>query len=240
MKKNLLLSIPLLAFILVLSSFWQDERIKGNGDVKQESREAATFENIGTSGTFKVFIQQGNSHSIQVEAESNLLPYIETEVDGNDLKIRVKKGFNIRPTKEVNVYITMAKVHELAASGAGGFYSKGKLNTDKLELAVSGSANADLDLSAGNVEVAVSGSSNVKLKGSASEAEYKVSGSAEIQAFDLQSDDVEIAISGSANANVNAQKKLDLKVSGMGNVKYKGSPAINQSVSGMAKVSKEG
>lgn len=240
MKKNLFLYIPLVAFILLLSSFIQNERIRGNGDVKQENRKAEKFKNIGTSGTFKVHIQQGNTHSIQVEAESNLLPYIETNLDGDELEVRVKKGYDIKPTKDVNIYVTMQEVNELAASGSGGFYSKGKLTTDELELAVSGSADADLEVSARSVEVAVSGSSNVKLKGSASAAEYSVSGKAEIQAFDLQSDDVQIAISGSANANVNAQKKLELKVSGMGNVKYRGNPAINQSVSGMAKISKEG
>jgi hypothetical protein len=240
MKKNLLLSIPLLAFVLLLSSFLQNERITGNGDVKQEDRQATKFKNIGTSGTFKVYIQQGNTHSIRIEAESNLLPYIETKIDGEDLEVRVKKGYNIKPTKDVNVYVTLQEVRELAASGSGGFYSKGKLKTDKLELAVSGSADADLDVTADEMEVGVSGASNVKLKGSAAKAEYSISGKADIQAFDFQANDVEIAISGSGNANVNAQKTLDIAVSGMGNIKYKGNPQIKQSVSGMGKIAKEG
>lgn len=240
MKKNLLLSIPLLAFVLLLSSFLQNERITGNGDVKQEDRQATKFKNIGTSGTFKVHIQQGNTHSIRIEAESNLLPYIETRIAGEDLEVRVKKGYNIKPTKDVNVYVTLQEVRELAASGSGGFYSKGKLKTDKLELAVSGSADADLDVTADEMEVGVSGASNVKLKGSAAKAEYSISGKADIQAFDFQANDVEIAISGSGNANVNAQKTLDIAVSGMGNIKYKGNPVIKQSVSGMGKIAKEG
>lgn len=240
MKKNLFLSIPLLAFVLLLSSFLQNERITGNGDVKQENRQATRFKNIGTSGTFKVYIQQGNTHSIRIEAESNLLPYIETKINGDDLEVRVKKGYNIKPTKDVNVYVTLQEVRELAASGSGGFFSRGKLKTDKLELAVSGSADADLDITADEMEVGVSGASNVKLKGSAAKAEYSISGKADIQAFDFQANDVEIAISGSGNANVNAQKKLDIAVSGMGNIKYKGNPEIKQSVSGMGKIAKEG
>jgi len=240
MKKNLLLSIPLLAFVLLLSSFLQSERITGNGDVKQEDRQAAKFKNIGTSGTFKVYITQGNTHSIRVEAESNLLPYIETRIDGDDLEVRVKKGYNIKPTKDVNIYVTLQEVRELAASGSGGFYSKGKLKTDKLELGVSGSADADLDVTAQEMEVGVSGASNLKLKGSATKAEYSISGKADIQAFDFQADEVEIAISGSGNANVSAQKKLEIAVSGMGNIKYKGNPEIKQSVSGMGKIAKEG
>jgi hypothetical protein len=187
-----------------------------------------------------VYITQGNTHSIRIEAESNLLPYIETKIDGDDLQVRVKKGYNIKPTKDVNVYVTMQEVRELAASGSGGFYSRNKLKTDKLELAVSGSADADLDVTSQQLEVGVSGASNVKLKGGAAKAEYSISGKADIQAFDLQAEDVEIAISGSGNANVNAQKTLDISVSGMGNIKYKGNPTIKQSVSGMGKIAKEG
>jgi hypothetical protein len=113
MKKSILfLSIPLLAAIMVFSSFvWQEhERVKGNGDVKQEKRPASAFKDIGTSGEFKVYIQQGNTHSIEIEAESNLLPYIVTEIDGKELEIKVKKGYSIKPTKPVNVYVTMEQI----------------------------------------------------------------------------------------------------------------------------------
>jgi hypothetical protein len=244
MKKSILfLSIPLLAAIMVFSSFvirQEHERVKGNGDIKQEKRPASAFKDIGTSGEFKVYIQQGNTHSIEIEAESNLLPYIVTEIDGKELEIKVKKGYSIKPTKPVNVYVTMEQINELAASGSGGFYSKGKLKADELEISVSGAADTDLDLDAKNVKVAVSGAGNVKLKGSSTAAHYSISGKADIAAFDLQSDDVHIGISGSANASVNAAKKLEVGVSGMGNVKYKGNPAISQSVSGMGRISKEG
>lgn len=240
MKRKLFLYIPLLAFILALSSFMQQERVNGNGQVKQENRQAARFRNIGTSGTFKVYIQQGNTHSIQVEAESNLLPYIETNIEGDDLEVRVKKGYNIRPTKPVNIYVTMKEVHALSASGSGGFFGKGKLKTDELKLSISGSADADLNVDADKVKVAVSGAGNVKLAGTSSEADYGVSGKANISAFDLQTDDVKIGISGSANAQVDARKTLKVGVSGMGNVKYKGNPDISQAVSGKGSIAKEG
>jgi len=241
MKRKLFLYIPLLAFVLALSSFiLQQERVSGNGQVKQENRQAARFENIATSGTFKVYIQQGNTHSIQVEAESNLLPYIETNIHGDDLEVRVKKGYNIRPTKPVNIYVTMEEVHNLAASGSGGFFSRGKLKTDALKLSVSGSADADLDIDAGKVKVGVSGASNVKLTGTSNEADYGVSGKADIAAFDLLTDDVKIGISGSGNARVYARKTLKVGVSGMGNIKYKGNPDISQAVSGRGSIAREG
>lgn len=240
-KNATYLFLPLLASIVLLSSFIQrNERVKGNGETKEESRQATSFRKISSSGAFEVFIQQGGTHSIRVEAESNLLPYILTEVEGNKLNVHVKRGYNIQPTKKVNIYITLQELESLTSSGAGGFYSKGTLKTDNLDLGISGATNADLDLQAKDLDVTVSGVSHLKLRGNVAEASYRVSGSADISAFDLQTEEVKVGISGTAKANVNAVKNLNVQVSGMGTIKYKGSPSINQSVSGMGRISKEG
>jgi hypothetical protein len=238
--KSWYLSLSLLLSVLVLSSFHQwNERVKGNGQLKEESRSADSFKEIRTSGSYKVIIQQGSGHDIKIEAEENLLPYIVTEVRGNELKIYTKKGYSINPTKTITVNVTLEQLSALSSSGSGGFYSKGVLKSDGLELSCSGSGGADLDVSTRKIEVSLSGSSNIKLRGTATEAEYRISGSADISAFDLVGDDIDISISGSGNANVTANKKLEVKVSGSGSVKYRGTPeSVDQRVSGSGRVSK--
>ncbi|PSL48133.1 putative autotransporter adhesin-like protein [Chitinophaga niastensis] len=235
-----LIALPLLLASGVFMSFAQssNEKIRGNGNVKQEARNATPFKDISTSGVYKVIILQGNTHSIKIEAEDNLLPYIITDISGGKLDIHSKKGYNIQPTKEITVYITLQKVERLSASGAGGFSSNGLLKSDLIKLEFSGAADADLNINTHELEVSISGASNVKLKGNSSEADYRISGSADIAALDLQTDNVRIGISGTGKANVNAQKKLDISVSGMGKVKYTGEPSITQAISGMGKISK--
>lgn len=235
-----LVALPLLLTASVLVSFARqsEERIKGNGNVKGESRTASTFTDISTSGVYKVVIEQGNTHSIRVEAEDNLLPYILTDIAGGELRIHSKKGYNIQPTKEIKVYITLQKVDKLSASGAGGFTSKGKLTSDRIQLRFSGAADADLDIRTHELKVGVSGASNITLKGNTDKADYGISGSADISALDLATEDAKIGISGTGKADVFVQKKLEVGISGMGKVKYKGEPSITQSVSGMGKISK--
>lgn len=235
-----LVALPLLLTASVLVSFTRqsDERIKGNGNVKQESRDASAFTDISTSGVYKVVIEQGNTHSIRVDAEDNLLPYILTDIAGGELRIHSKKGYNIQPTKEIKVYITLQKVDKLSASGAGGFTSKGKLTSDRIELRFSGAADADLDIRTHELKVGVAGASNLTLKGNTDNADYSISGSADISALDLSTENAKIGISGTGKADVFVQKKLDVGISGMGKVKYKGEPSITQSVSGMGKISK--
>lgn len=235
-----LVALPLLLAASVLLSFTHpyEEKIKGNGNVKQESREASAFTDISTSGVYKVIIEQGNTHSIRVEAEDNLLPYIVTDISRGELSIHSKKGYNIQPTKEVRVYITLQKVDKLSASGASGFTSKGKLTSDRIRLAFSGAADGNLDISTHELKVDVSGAGNITLKGSTDEADYGISGAADISAMDLTSEDAKIGISGTGKANVFVQKNLNVVISGMGHVKYKGEPSIKQIVSGMGKISK--
>lgn len=233
-------ALPLLltATLLVSFSCNRQERIRGNGEVKEESRDAAPFKDISTSGIYKVIIQQGSSHSIRIAAEENLLPYIKTEISGGELQIYTRKGYNIQPTKDVTIYVTMEKVGILSASGASGFISKGTLNSDLLELRFSGAADAKLDISARKLKVGVSGASKVKLSGTSDRAEYGISGAADIRALDLATDDAQVDISGTGKAEVFVQKKLDVGISGMGKVHYKGDPAVTKSISGIGNISK--
>jgi hypothetical protein len=218
----------------------RNEQVSGNGRIKKEKREAsAAVDEISTSGKFKVYITQGNTPSIEVEADENLLPYIETDIREDELRLGPKKGYNIKPTGDIIVRVTVVKLEELAGSGTAGFYSQGTIKGDKLEVALSGRGDAELDLQYNKLEVGISGTGKVRLKGRADEAEIAISGSGDVDAPAMQAQRMEVAISGSGNAYVNASKKLEISVSGSGNVKYKGAATVSQSVSGKAKIEHE-
>jgi hypothetical protein len=241
LRLNWLLPVSLLFFALTVSAFTitdRNEKVKGSGTIREESRNGGPFRSISTSGSYNVYILQGAKHDIRIEADDNLLPYIETKVSGNDLEIRTKKGYDIKPSKTINIYVTLDQLENLSSSGSGGFYSKGKLKGDKVKFSFSGSTNTELDLDASDLSVEVSGSSHLNLKGNIPATKYEISGSADIEALELQSASAQIAISGSGKLDLAVEKKMDISVSGMGKIRYKGSPVINQSSSGMAKVSK--
>lgn len=235
--------VPLALALLVLSSFTicnfnEREKVKGNGNIKQEVRTQDAFKSISTSGNYIVYIQQGNKRDIQVEADDNLLPYIETTVKGNELQINTKKGYDIKPTKTVNIYVTIEELEELNASGMGGFYSKSSLKGDKVVFSFSGSTVADVDLNSNVLNVRISGSSSLKVKGNVPQTKYGISGTGKVDAISLRSDNVKVEVSGTGDLALYAEKKLDVSVSGVGKVRYKGNPALSQSSSGMSKVSR--
>jgi len=189
-----------------------------------------------------VQISYGNSNSIVVQADENLLPYIETTVQDGKLTIKSKKNVNLKSRSKIIVTVSMTKINGLQLSGSGNINADGNFTSDaKTSVMLSGSGNIKLNSgSFKDLDVAVSGSGNVDLKrGSADNVSVSISGSGNIDCSGISCDNVNARISGSGNARVNANKSIDAIISGSGNVFYKGAVTnISSKVVGSGKVIK--
>lgn len=211
----------------------------GNGVRSTEQRNVANFNGVSVSGGMHVVLTSG-SHSVRVEADENLLQYIETELDGNTLEIGPRKGYNLRPEQEIKVYVSAPYFNNLEVSGSGSVTSESRIKAEnRLEADISGSGDMKLDVDAPEVNMEVTGSGNVTLRGGTRKLRAKITGSGELMAFDLMSEETEVEISGAGNAEVYASKVLGVSVNGAGNVSYKGNPpSLNQNISGAGNVRK--
>ncbi|HSN08199.1 MAG TPA: head GIN domain-containing protein, partial [Hanamia sp.] len=193
-------------------------------------------------GPMDVKIVYGNSNSIQVEADENLLPYIETNVENGKLIIQPKKNMNLRSRSKMVVYVSMTKINMLQLSGSGNIDGNGSFTTDdQTEITLSGSGNIHLNSDAfKDLHFAISGSGNIVAKGGpANTVSVAVSGSGNVDCSDVAANDVEVKISGSGNARVHANKSLTANISGSGNVFYKGNATnISTKVAGSGKAIK--
>lgn len=239
MKKLL---ITLFVFLSINSFAQRWETIKGNGQMKKETREVNNYTSLASQGSMDVTIIYGNSNSIVVEADENLLPYIETSVENDKLTIKSKKGVNLKSHSKLNVTVSMTKINSLQQSGSGNIDGSGAFTSDgKTDIGISGSGNLKLDFdSFKDLDLSVAGSGNVDLKsGNTNTLSAKISGSGNIDCSTVSSKDVDAKISGSGNIKVYASNSIDAKISGSGNVFYKGSAQnINSKVIGSGKVMK--
>jgi Putative auto-transporter adhesin, head GIN domain len=236
----------LLIFLFVLISFnsfaqrW--ETIKGNGQIKKETTEVSNYTSLASMGSMDVQIAYGNSNSVIVEGDENLLPYIETSVENGKLTIRSKKNVNLKSTSKIIVRVSMTKINSLQLSGSGNINGSGAFTSDgKTDIGVSGSGNLKLDFdSFKDLDLSVSGSGNIDLKSSETNSiSAKVSGSGNIDCSSISSKDVDAKLSGSGNIKVYANNSIDAKISGSGNVYYKGNAQnISSKVAGSGKVLK--
>lgn len=230
----LLLSFSLLAFQ------WQDhERVKGNGILKTETRSAGSFKNIDASGTYQVYITQGNGPSVKVKADENLLSYIITEVRGNTLYIYTRKGYQLHTEVKLKVYASMKEVEELKLSGVCGLYTDAPIQADRLKLNMSGATKGLLKISATELDADISGATHLKVEGKVGTAKLDVSGAGEINATALETDNASIDASGAAKVSIQSNQKLRVTASGAAVVRYKGHPTeVSQSISGIGKIIK--
>ena len=235
--KTIKLSFILSLFVVLLgtSSCIDDLFLEGNGNLKSEFRMASGFENIASSGDYKVTVIPGSSYSVEVSAESNLLPYIETDVVGNTLKITTRGVHSLRQNFPIEVFITTPVLNGLSLSGSG-LIKTGSFLSDDFRITISGSGDIDTEISTDKIKANVSGSGTVFLEGDALESEFVISGSGKIKAFNFPHRNCQAVISGSGDMYVNASETIDARISGSGRVNYINHPVIHSSISGSGNV----
>lgn len=242
MKKSILLL--LFAVFLVNSNAkaqWSNNKVNGNGKIVTQTRTTGDYDGIKIAGSFDVDLVAGKEGKITIKGEENLLAVIKVEVEGNELKIYVEKGTQIRTStgKKIEVIVPFDKISALTLSGSGDIRTKNKISSDNLSAKLSGSGNFNLEIDAKNLDLALSGSGDVALKGRADSFTSKISGSGNVNAANLKSKNVEANVSGSGNSVVNCESSLTGKVSGSGNIKYLGNPEKRDvKVSGSGSISK--
>lgn len=215
------------------------KRIRGNGHIQTETRSASSFSNIDVSGAINVYVRHDSVSSIRVEADENLLQYVEVHNEGGTLHIHEQDGVNLKPSKGIKVYVSGSGFRRFEASGACDIYSENRiLSSEEIDIDLSGASNVKMELKAPKVKTELSGAGTITLKGETKDFYVSSSGASDVNCFDLLTETTEIHISGAGEAEVSASVKLDVHVSGAGSVKYKGGATVNQRVSGAGSVKK--
>jgi hypothetical protein len=206
------------------------ETVKGSGELITEERQLPEFKTIKLKGIGRVSLTQGQTHSIGIQTDANIMPLIETEVRADQLVIS-QGNYNLRPTT-LEFNITVAHLKGIAISGAGDVIGKSRFVSDDFDARISGSGAMDLELDVVNLETAISGSGSMNLSGQTDRHDAKISGSGKINAFDMPAKNVSLQISGSGDCKINATEILHARISGSGDVFYKGHPRITSKISG--------
>ena len=204
--------------------------VKGSGNVVIEERPVAEFKTITLKGGGRVVLTQGQTHSIAIQTDDNIMPLIETEVQNEQLLIS-QGGYNLRPTT-LEFNISVANLRGIALSGSGEVVGKSRFVADDFFAKISGSGDVTLELEVADLETKISGSGSMHLSGQTDRHEARISGSGKINAFNMHTKDVAIKVSGSGDCKVTATEILDARISGSGDVFYKGYPRIISKISG--------
>ena len=204
--------------------------VQGSGKIITQAREVAEFSKVHLKGSGKVILTPGETQSLEIKTDDNIMPLIETDVSGSKLTIS-HGNHHLRPTS-FEVYITVENLEGVAISGSGDVSGEGRFVSETFYAEISGSGDMDIEIETGDLASKISGSGAIDLSGKADDYTVSISGSGEINAFDVDANNVSVKISGSGDCRLSASESLDARISGSGDVYYKGRPRINTKISG--------
>lgn len=237
MKRKTIFTLLILVVLVSACGFpVRYTTVRGTGNLATETRRVAGFNAVELSGVGTLIIEQGDSESLEVEAEENLLPYLESRISGNNLKIGVQQFVSIQPTKEIIYRLKVKNLNAIETSGLGNVEIDA-LKADRLSIEISGSGKVTIDdLQSQDIDLEISGLGDILLAGKVEEQHVELSGAGNYKAQDLQSRTAEVTISGTGNAVVWVVERLNVELSGAGKVEYYGSPAVNSEISGVGQL----
>ena len=222
MKK---LAIVLAASIVTVScNVIGGDQVSGNGNIRTEKRNTNNFNGVKTSGSIDIEIAKGDTYSVSVEDDDNILPYIVTEVTDGSLDVHYKDGTSIN-NDHAKVYVTAPSLDKLSATGSGDISTQDIIkNSGHIEMNIAGSGNIKASVEAPSIKVDITGSGDVELKGRTKDFECAVNGSGDLNCGELESENTSVKVFGSGNAHVFASVHLSASVAGSGDIYYRGNP----------------
>jgi len=243
MRTGALIAIVVVAIIIVAAAAWLGlgfALARGGGPMTTEDRNISEFSTVEVSGAATLVITQGDAPALRVEAERNVLDRLQTDVDGDTLRLRERWGWlglgALWGRDDVTYYLTAPALDAIDISGSVAVQGSDPLAGDELVIECSGSTDLDLNVEVGTLRVHTSGSSNVDLRGSADSVQFDTSGSTNVAARGLATRTAEIDCSGSSDIEVNVSQSLRVRASGSSSVAYVGDPALDTDISGSGTV----
>lgn len=208
-----------------------------------EDRHLSGFTSVSVAGSFDVVITQGSTESVKVQAPSDIINRIITEVEGGTLKIYTKNDndwhWSDGGHKKIMIYVSIKEVNGVSLSGSGDVSFREGLRGNSFKLKLTGSGDVSGKLLVKNLDVTLAGSGDIKISGSADNSNISVAGSGDYTARDLTTNTVSVRIAGSGDARVNVSQKLDASIVGSGDVYYTGSvKSVSSSKIGSGDVSR--
>jgi len=198
--------------VLIAGCRWAG--IRGSGNIKTDERTIGAFANLRASGAFTIEWQNG-APALRITTDENLLPYIDSQLDGDTLRLRTRE--HIWPTHGIKVLISSPTRAGARISGAV------KLTANQL--------------SGPKFAFEATGASQVKLDGSVDQLLADMTGASELNASGLQTRTAELSTTGAADAEIAVSETLKVAITGAGKVTYSGNPkTVEKHISGAGSI----
>jgi hypothetical protein len=216
---------------------------EGSGNLAGEQRSVAAFHKLAAYHGIHVVIDEMAADSLAIKADDNVLPLVETSVEGGTLHVRVKG--NLKTHNPIRVTVDAKQLSNVRASSSAKITatkfsddlihvqadSSGEVSSDDVQgKEIRFAASSSGGIVAKHIEgkmlrVTASSSGRVAVAGKVDEQQVEVSSSGNYDAGQLVSRLARIACSSAGSAFVQATDEVVGSATSAGSVRYAGDPA---------------
>ena len=236
-------------------------QVLGSGNIVEKEYDVQSFDEIELDTIGEVHVEQGDTESLTIKTDDNILPLLEVRVLNGVLVLSEKDHVStLRPSNNIIYTVTVKDLKAVTTNASGNIFV-GDVESGEFLTEVNASGNITVESFAGSkmtvtsnasgktvikkveadtVRATANASGNILLSGSAESIKIDVNASGEVNAGDLQAVKGDVNIQGSGRVTVWASDELRLSIDGSGDVRYYGRPALTQSISGSGDVNSLG
>ena len=187
-----------------------------------ETRNVSGFTRVDLAAPLDLEVRPGK-FSLTLETDSDLTPYIRTDVEGDRLRISLS-GWHGNFRGKQRVKVTMPELRGVVIEGSGDVDIAGFNQQGMVELRIAGSGDVKYSGTSSGLSAAIEGSGDIVLAdGQAGSLQGSIRGSGNLKASGFKAKNVSISIDGSGDAEVRvAGGALSASVNGSGDIRWTG------------------
>lgn len=215
-------------------------QVTGTGNVVQEERPVSGINSVLVANQGDLQIEIGNEERLVIEAEDNLMEYLESNVRNGRLILETRPSINLKNTRPIRYTLTVKSLEGVSTTSSGNITAPA-LEGDIFSIESSSSGDINLEgLIADRLDVKMSSSGDVTIgSGAVSKQTIHISSSGIYDAQPVQSQEADVRLSSSGDASLSVSETLEGTLSSSGNVYYWGDPDVNVRTSSSGKTVKQ-
>lgn len=184
------------------------------------------FDEVDIAGPFKVIYEQGDKHTVRIDASEQAVKEMTVYVKDNELRICKAVSKPTVEFKNVKIYVTSPTIDDIEIAGSGMFTASQPISVSDLNTEIAGSGKILLVAVNGQkAKMEIAGSGNIEIgQLECRRAEAEIAGSGDIMLGSLKCNDFKIEIAGSGNVNCDNidADNVDTEIAGSGDINLKG------------------
>lgn len=199
--------------------------VTGSGRLTSQTINLSGVTSVVTGATFVVQLKTGGPAQAKVTMDDNLVDRVEATVHGNELRLGIKPGMNVR-NATLSAEVTVGQLERLTANGACRVTLDSTVTSPALQLGVTGASSVTGPVTVDQMQATASGTATLALSGQVQSLRLNAMGASQLPLSDLIVRHLDATLSGANQATITVRDTLSAQAIGASVLQYRGNPQI--------------